>query len=116
AELGVPTSRLLRQHLSDPAQAPGIPRVIIERASIIRVLHVGEVDGAWFPDEVEQIIERVALGRMRKFVSETLNGKCVINVCYRTQPANANVRLSGTILDAKIRQVIRHVGPALLHM
>ena len=45
-----------------------------------------------------------------------MHGKGVIDICYRTQPSDPDVRRSRAIFYAKIRDVVRHIRPALLQM
>src|ERR1700730_7200188 len=97
-------------------KAPGFPWIGLHRSTVIGVFHTFEIDGPRLSDQPEQIIERIAPGRMGKFIRETLNAKRVIDVCHRAQPADAHMGLRGTILDAKIWQIVRKVRPALLKM
>src|ERR1700675_3759874 len=97
-------------------KAAGFPWIGLHRSTVIRILHTLEIDRPRLSDQIEQIIERIAPGGMRKLVRETLNAKRVIDVCYRTQPADAYMGLRGTILDAEIRKVVRNIRPALLKM
>src|ERR1700676_2545144 len=97
-------------------KATGFPWIGLHRSTIIRILHTLEIDGPRLSDQIEQIIERIAPGRMGKFIRETLNAKRVIDVCHRAQPADAHMGLRGTILDAKIWQIVRNIRPALLKM
>src|SRR3982075_851125 len=53
---------------------------------------------------------------MGEFVRERLHGEGMVNICYRTQPPDPDVRRSRAIFHAKIRDVIRYIRPALLQM
>ena len=53
---------------------------------------------------------------MREFIGKSLYGEPVIYIRHRAQPPDANVCLRRTVLNAKIRNVIRHIRPALRQM
>src|SRR5260370_4873847 len=40
----------------------------------------------------------------------------MVNICYRTQPPDPDVRRSRAIFHAQIRNVVRYIRPALLQM
>ena len=116
AELAFSPAGFLRHHLGDAAQATGLPRIGIERSSIIWVVHILEIDRARLSNQVEQIIEGIASRCMRELIGKGLHREGVINIGHRAQPADAHVGLGRPILHAKIGNVEGHVGPALLQV
>src|ERR1700688_1131079 len=97
-------------------KTPGFPWIGLHRGTVVRILHTLEIDGPGLSDQIEQIIERIAPGRMGKFIRETLNPKRVIDVRHRAQPTDAHMSFRGPIFDAKIWQIVRNICPALLEM
>src|SRR5438552_16228858 len=66
-QLPLAPPRLFRHHLRNPAQPAGIDRISIVRRSVISVVGILQIQDARGPDQLEQILERVAAGRVREF-------------------------------------------------
>src|SRR5437763_16564039 len=60
AELAFSPRGFLCDHLRDPPQTTGLPRIGIERSAIIWVVHILVIDHARLSNQVEQIREGLA--------------------------------------------------------
>src|SRR5712672_390531 len=97
-------------NLPQTARFPGISFVI---RTVIRILHIGEIQSARRPDQVEHVLHRIPFRAMSQLVSETLNCEAMVDVGHRSQPANPDMSVSRTILDAYVRQIVGKIRPTL---
>src|SRR6267378_7252539 len=83
AVLALSPPGFFRDHLRDTSQPTGFPWVSVHRSSVVGVFHTLEIDRSRLSDEIEEIIDRIAASRMRKYIREALNRKSVIDVRHR---------------------------------
>src|SRR5260370_12500268 len=100
-------------HFDDLAQAACFPGIRFVIRTVVRILHVGEVQRARRSDKIQQVLHWTTIGAMGKFIGETLNSKCVVDVGHRSQPSYPDMSLRRTILDAYVGQIIGKVRPTL---
>src|ERR1700730_8590147 len=89
-----------RNHFDNVPQAACFPRERFVIRTVVRILHGGEIQRAGRSDEIEQIVHWIAICAMSEFIGETLNRECVVDVGHRSQPANPDMSVRRTILDA----------------
>src|SRR6202035_275484 len=93
-----------------------LPRVCVVSRSVIRIINSSEIQGAGLADQVEQVVGGIAFGAMSELIRKSLHREAMIYIRHRAQPSDANMGLRRTVLDAKVRNVVRHIGPALRQM
>src|SRR5205807_7651343 len=81
-----------------------------------RVVGNVEIEHARWTPEVEEVLERIAAGVVRQFIDEGLNSKGVVVARHRPQPAETNMGFGGTILDSKVRDIVRRLDPISLEL
>src|SRR5438309_6799589 len=80
-------ARFVGDHFDNLPQAASFPGICLVIRTVVRILHVGEVQSARRSDKVQKIFHRVAMSAMGEFVGETLNCEGVIDVGHGSQPA-----------------------------
>ena len=90
--------------LDDAAQAAGIDRIALRILAVVPdVADRRRVDDARRPDQVEQVVLRVASGRMRELGHEGLDREGVRDVRHRAEPADAGMRHGLRVLGPEVR-------------
>src|SRR5437867_8011938 len=87
----------------------GIPR-------LRRIIGNVEVENAGWSEEIQEVLHRITAGIVRQFIHKRLDGKRMVDARHRPQPAEADVGLRGTVLDANIGDVKRHLDPIPLKL
>src|ERR1700687_1299010 len=98
-------------YLNDAAQAAGIDRIGTIGRTVIRVVSPFEIDNARRSDQLQQIIKRVAPGRMRQLIGKGLHGEGMIYIPDRPQPSDPHVGFRRAVLDPQVGDVVWNVGP-----
>ena len=65
-------------------------------------------------DQLPQILERILAGRCGKLVGERTDGESVRDIEHRAVPADTDMVCGRAVLAPHIRNVVGHVGEALL--
>ncbi len=112
-KLAAPAGALGRQ-LDDAAEPPRVHGVVLQLAAVVRVVGpVGlEVHVAGRADQLQQVVLGVGARRVGQLVSERADGESVVDVRHRAQPADADVRCDGGVLQAQVGHVEGQVGEA----
>src|ERR1700756_1987288 len=109
-------SGFVGDHFDDIAQPACFPRVGFVIRTVVRIFHVGEVQSAGRSDEVEHILNGIAIGAMGQFIRKALYRECMIDVRHGAQPTYPDMSLRGTVLNADVGKIIREIRPALLQV
>ena len=100
AQLALSPFAFLGGHVYDANESGGIDRIDVVGSAIIRVVCVLQIHDPRFSDQIKLVIHRIAACCMREFIGEALDGKPVIDIRYRSQPADADMGLRGPIFHA----------------
>ncbi len=105
--------RGVRGRLDHAAQTAGLVGIAGRVFAIDPVVgHAGGVDLARRPDQLQQIIFRIAPGRRRKLRNEALDREGVRDVGDRAEPADPRMRFRLRVLDPQVRDREGHIDRA----